>query len=307
MAISFITSSNAQINALGISITFASPASVGDYAIVALSSGIASNSWTPPAGWTQIGTNNSTTSQTLAVYAKILATADIGTARVFTAAITGKQALQAVVYRGVDSTTPLGSFSAGSSNTTSSTRTSPTLACSNRCIEIMSSKGTDPGAWTVPGTFTDRGQIAQTSTGAVTLGIADSTTDLDGTDVWSSAVALTQYQAMTLWVASASASAPPSITNTQQNTVRVSASGVAGANGTITYSISQTSGATSTPVLISPGIWSIVRNATQTLSYTITGTESPSGLTATTVVNVAPGTGGTADEIRVRSISNTWI
>jgi hypothetical protein len=101
---------------------------------------------------------------------------------------------------------------------------------------------------------------------------------------------------------------PPTLTNAQVDHAVITATGTATSGGTVAYGIAQTAGTTTTPLLISAGKWAIPRHATDTLTYTVTVTESPSTLTATNTVNIAPqgATGG--DMVRVRNAANTgWI
>jgi hypothetical protein len=98
------------------------------------------------------------------------------------------------------------------------------------------------------------------------------------------------------------------VTNSQADAAIVTATGTPAAGGTLAYSIAQTSGTTTTPLLISTGKWAIPRHVADTLTYTITVTESPSGLTAPSTVNVAPqgDTGG--DAVMIRNATNDgWI
>lgn len=98
------------------------------------------------------------------------------------------------------------------------------------------------------------------------------------------------------------------VTNSQADAAVVTATGTPVAGGTLAYSIAQTSGTTTTPLLVSTGRWAIPRHVTDTLTYTVTVTESPSGLTAPSTVNVAPqgATGG--DAVMIRNATNTaWL
>lgn len=103
---------------------------------------------------------------------------------------------------------------------------------------------------------------------------------------------------------------PPTTANTQAAAAIVTATSTPGGGGTVTYSIAQTSGTATTPLLISTGKWAVPRHGTDTLVYTITATESPSGLTATSSVSVTPapsggGSGSGGDEILTRNATNT--
>ena len=102
---------------------------------------------------------------------------------------------------------------------------------------------------------------------------------------------------------------PPTATVAQAAAAIVTATGTATSGGTVSYSISQTSGTTTAPLLISAGKWAIPRHGTDTLVYSIVTTESPSGLTDTKSVSVTPGSATTTgDEVYTRNAGNTaWI
>jgi hypothetical protein len=103
---------------------------------------------------------------------------------------------------------------------------------------------------------------------------------------------------------------PPTITsNTQAATdaAVVTVVGAPAAAGTLAYSIAQTAGTTTAPLIVSTGKWAIPRHATSTLAYTVTVTESPSGLTVTSAVSVLPQGASGGDAVRIRNATNGWI
>lgn len=53
-------------------------------------------------------------------------------------------------------------------------------------------------------------------------------------------------------------------------------------SGTLTYSIAQTSGTTTTATLLAPGVWGVPQSATENLVYTVTITDSVYGVTTST-------------------------
>ena len=179
------------------------------------------------------------------------------------------------------------------------------------------------------------GSCGSTTTNATVKGgvyLADSTTPIEA--IYSSTVAnlgtAQQFGRATIGKANSSAFATPywvddikvddtatgllgpvvtsTVTNSQADAAIVTATGTPAAGGTLAYSIAQTSGTTTTPLLISTGKWAIPRHVTDTLTYTVTATESPSGLTAPSTINVAPqgDTGG--DAVMIRNATNDgWI
>lgn len=208
MAVVRVAAFSKDVNSATLTITVAAPAALGDYGVAVLSHGATGITYTTvPAGWSLIGSAVSTSSQTFTVYGKTLAAGDIGNLT-WVSSVTGKQAGVLGVYSGVNASSAVGGFLLESSNAASASRTSPPLTSTGLNLEAMASKAADPPAWTPPASHSLAAEVHQVGAGAVTLALADSTTDLNGSNAWTLPVSTSQYQALSLWLNAAGATGP---------------------------------------------------------------------------------------------------
>lgn len=187
MTVAYRTGATGQANATSLTTTIPAPAVAGDVAIAVMSNGSTSDNVTAPPGWTQYGSTLTTQSQLTKTFYKVLTSGDIGVAQTWTRSALGKFVVVIQVYSGVDTANPIGGSSqVGYANTTATARLTPTYAYTGRSIEWAATRGADPGPWTIPATHGNAVQVNQAGTGAGTLVVADSTSDLDGNNTFTS-------------------------------------------------------------------------------------------------------------------------
>lgn len=145
---------------------------------------------------------------------------------------------------------------------------------SNLSVNIYSETGT-----TVLGTYTS--SAAQISTGNFIEARFGATTSPAGAIAygfddlqWNDGVT-TEIGPIT----GTSSSAPTIVTNDRALYIIDRSGSSSNDSGTLLYSIEQTSGTTTSPTVLSSGIWGVVQSATESLSYTVTITDSLYGST----------------------------
>lgn len=204
MTVEFLSGVVSAPNGSDASVTVpASGVPVGAFALAAWSSGMtAAVVAVPPTGWAALTSRVATQSQASQIFYKVLTADDMGDTFVFDSDATGKNTVICAFYTGVDPESPIAGFAdlLGYTNVTSTTRLSPAYSAVEKAIEIAISKGTAPGLWTPPAGFTARVSDPGASSGALTLMIADSTTDLDGGNTWSLAAGWPQAAVGAVWL-----------------------------------------------------------------------------------------------------------
>lgn len=210
MSISYIDGTNAGVldstSPYSVSMTIPTTVAIGDLAIMAVTLGSTTGtiSLTTPSGWTQLGTTDSRTSQQTAIYYRTIASGDAGTTVTITASgATSAQRFGAVmvVYRGCD---PTPTVQQVGNNTSGTTINAPTISVPSggALLEVASSKGTSPGAWTQPAGFTLRQENHSTSgSGDTTIAIAGNLSGGTGGDTWTLAVSTGQHAAFSIALA----------------------------------------------------------------------------------------------------------
>lgn len=169
-----------------LSMTMPTPISANDLIIVFLciNATATSTGVTPatPSGYTSIGTQACSASQGYAWY-KIAAGTEAGTTMSFTtsAGAGTKQILQVMVLSGTGVTWSLANSTTAADNTSSASRTAPSLSFSGAnvsTVHLIWDKSAAPGtSWTVPTGFTGEVATYQTGAGALTAITALSNTN----------------------------------------------------------------------------------------------------------------------------------
>lgn len=161
-------------------------------------------------------------------------------------------------------------------------------------------QGVTPLTTTQPASFTERIEsvVTTNATGSV-YGIWGATRQLAGQSGVSQGTKTITFDAASNghgyeFLIPASAPTNPSASGTVKSTARIDATtsmNAAGGTTGLTFSIAQNTGTATTPILLSTGVWSVLRHATDTLTYTVTVTETASGLTDTAIFTVLPDSG----------------
>lgn len=218
MAITFLTAVAAAANTVDVEATIpATGVPAGSVAVAVWSGGSTTAVLTVPSGWSQVGSTVATNSQATALLIKVLTVGDLGSAVVFDSTAPGKNSVVIAFFSGVDTVTPLGGAPAlvgyGSTVGTvitpaSATRLSPAYSYTGMAIEFAASKGTTPGDWTPPSGFTPYISEPGSGSGALTLAIAGSSTQLSGENTWTLAAEWPQASLGGLWLNEGAAPEP---------------------------------------------------------------------------------------------------
>lgn len=192
MAITVRAALSGEVNGTTLTVTIPGAAQAGDVAVAVWSTGTNDGVLPAPAGWTALGTPTVTNSQSTQAFYKVLTSGDISAPVSFVRSTSGKHAVAVVIFAGVDTTDPIALVTPIGYTVSGADRLSPAGSYDDVAYEFAAGKGTSPGAWTDPAGFTNIVREVQDSSGAITVSISSSTTQLSGGNTWSLAAAWPQ-------------------------------------------------------------------------------------------------------------------
>lgn len=294
-------------NVSSLNVTIPAGAAVGDVAWLFWCGGTTVTP-TDPTGWTSRANTTAGTAN-LRRYTRTIQSGDAGSVLTLVSSAGQKQVAFIMVWSGVDTTTPehAETPAAVTSTATTATRTNPTVttAGTRSMMSAVSDRGSTSGTWTQPAGWTLDGNLSTATSGSVSGAVAHRTSAAGnyGGDTWTSSSAV-QAQAVTEIVVIKDATlTPPTANVTTTDGMLIDATGsTAGHGGSLSYSITQTSGTTFTPVSVATGKWFVGRTTADRV-YRVTVTEDTT--TATYDVTVSPASSGDGYEIRTR-IGGVW-
>lgn len=168
--ITFVASANSNRNATTHPTVVPAAARVGDVMVLLYAANSTNVTVTPPAGWTQAAANQSTNGVLARVWTKTVTAADLGSTVTATSSAIMKADATLLVYRGVNTSTPVAGIANAFASVNATSFTTPQVAAvaNGTLVSYWAAKGNVTDALTAPAGSTVRSSSSGVGSGNMT-------------------------------------------------------------------------------------------------------------------------------------------